>query len=135
MAFHGEYWMQNTLEHPSEEEECMLSAVLSRYSPPRYFLNREQLQSLVDRASDREKSLPKDLETAIKQQIAMLSNTPQLEENIMLDRKPRDIVMTEKRTRSTQGEVPMLYVRRMSHSECEKLQGFPVGWTEIDPEQ
>ena len=86
------------------------------------------------RASARGKSLPENLNRAIKQQIATLSNTPQLEEIILQDRKPKDTVQTEKPIRWTQEEAPTLWLRRMTPSEYENLQGFPKGWTEIDTE-
>ena len=59
-----------------------------------------------------------------------LSSTPQLEENILRDRKPKDIVVTEKPIPWTPEGAPMLYIRRMTPSECERLQGFPQGWTQ-----
>ncbi len=135
MAYHGEYWMQNTLEHHNDVEESTLSQVLETSSPLKFFLSREQLQSLLDRASVRGKSLPPDLEKAIKNQISILSSMPELEENILQGRKQKDIVMTEKPIRLTQEVTQMLSVRRMAPSEYEVLQGFPAGWTEVDTEQ
>ena len=134
MAFHGEYWMQNTLEHHSDAEESTLSEVLEPSCPPRYFLNQEQLRSLLKRASDRGKSLPPDLKKCLENQISILSNTPQLDESIRLDRKPKDTETTKKLTPWIQEAEPTLYVRRLTPSECERLQGFPTGWTEIDIE-
>ena len=58
MAFHGEYWTQNSLEHPSVVEERTLSEVLEPSAPLKYFLNKEQIQSLINRAIDRGTSLP-----------------------------------------------------------------------------
>ena len=134
-AFRGEYLMQNILEHPSEDVECTLSQVIEHSSLLRFFLNVTELQSLIARASDRGKSLPKDLEKSIKNQIYTLSNTPGLAESIQLDRKLKDSEMMEKPTRWIPEEVQMLSVRRMTPSEYETLQGFPKGWTAIDSEQ
>ena len=134
MAFRGEYWMQNTLEHPNAVAESTLSEVLEASAPPRYFLNQEQLQSLLERASARKTSLPQQYKTALTAQISMLSNMPQLAESIQQDRKPKATEMMEKATPSTPEEVPTLFVRRLTPSECERLQGFPPGWTEIETE-
>ena len=47
-------------------------------------------------------------------------------------RKQKDIETMEKLTLSIQGECPMLFVRHLTPLECERLQGFPPGWTEVD---
>lgn len=132
MAFRGVYWMQNTLEHHKDAEESILSEVLDPFCPPRYFLNPEQLKSLLERASASGKPMPEDLKSALEKQITILSSTPQLEENILQDHKPRDTEVMVKPTPSTQEDVLMLYARRLTPLECERLQGFPPGWTEID---
>ncbi len=98
-------------------------------------MNREQLKSLLDRASARGKCLDKAFMDALQRQISTLSSMPELEESIRQDRKPKAIAMMEKLIHLTQEEREMLYVRRLTPSECEILQGFPPGWTEIDTEQ
>jgi hypothetical protein len=64
----------------------------------------------------------------------MLSKMPQLEEYILLARKEKDIDLTEKLGLLTQEEEVTLYVRHMTPSEYEKLQGFPEEWTQVDIE-
>lgn len=103
-------------------------------SEERFFLTTDHLQSLLDRASARNKPLPMELEKAIKNQISILSSMPQLEESIQQARSQKDFVMTEKLGRLIQEVAQMLSVRRMTPSEYEKLQGFPVGWTLVDSE-
>ena len=132
MAFRGVYWMQNTLEHHKDAEESTLSEVLDPFCPPRYFLSPEQLKSLLERASASGKLMPEDLKGAIEEQITILSSTPQLEESILQDRKPKDTEVMVKHTHLIQEDMPMLYARRLTPLECERLQGFPPGWTEID---
>jgi len=135
IAYHGEYLMQNISEHHNGAEESMLSEVLETTAQLRYFLTTSQLQSLLQRALDRGKSLDPDLETLIRKQLHTLSSTPQLEESIQLDRRQRATGMTEKHIPLIHVEELMLYVRRLMPSECERLQGFPQGWTEADIEQ
>lgn len=134
MVFRGECLTLNSSEHPRDVEESSLSEVLDRFVPLRFFLTIDHLQSLLDRASARQKPLPVELETAIKNQISILSNMPQLEESIQQARSQKDFVMTEKLGRLIQEVAQMLSVRRMTPSEYEKLQGFPPDWTLVDSE-
>lgn len=134
MVWHGEYWMLNTLEHHSDAEESSLSQVMETEAPLTYFLHIKHLQSLLHRAEAKGRQLPEDLESAIKKQISILSNTPELEESLKRAPKGLDTEETEKLGRLIEEEKPMLYVRRMLPLEYEQLQGFPVGWTESDTE-
>lgn len=135
IAYHGEFSMLNTLEHHSEDEECTLSEVIEATSQPRYFLSQDQLRSLLERASARGTSLPKDFQQALETQITTLSNMRQLAESQKLDPRLKDTEMMEKVLPSIPEEARMLFVRRMSPSEYERLQGFPSNWTEVDTEQ
>ena len=132
MAFRGECWTQNTLEHHSDAEESTLSQVIEASAPLRYFLNREQLQSLLDRASARGTSMPEDLSDSIQAQLSTLSSMPELDAAIRQDPRQRDTEATERLTLLIREAAPTLCVRRMLPSEYETLQGFPPGWTETD---
>ena len=134
IVFRGECLTLNFSEHPRDVEESSLSEVLDQLVPLRFFLTTEHLQSLLDRATARKKPLPPDLERAIKNQICILFNTPLLEESIQQGRNQKDFVMTKKLGRLIQEAAQMLSVRRMTPSEYEKLQGFPVDWTLVDSE-
>jgi len=135
IAYHGEYWMQNTLEHHKDAEESILSQVLEPSAPPKYFLNQAQISKLIERASAKKISFPADLELALEKSLTTSCNTQQLEEKQAQALKQKATGTTEKHTPLIQEEVPMLYARRLLPSECERLQGFPPGWTEIDTEQ
>ncbi|GAB4175237.1 MAG: hypothetical protein Fur006_05510 [Coleofasciculaceae cyanobacterium] len=134
MVFRGECLTLNSSEHPRDVEESSLSEVLDRSVPLRFFLMTDHLQSLLDRANARNKPLPPDLERAIKNQLYILFNMPQLEESIQQARNQKDFVMMEKLGHLIQEAAQMLSVRRMTPSEYEKLQGFPVDWTLVDSE-
>ena len=135
IVWRGEFWMQNSSEHPSDVEERTLSEVLEPQAPLKYFLNQEQIQSLIARATDRGTSLPPAMMKAYQSQIAFLSNTQALAEEQAQGHKEKVTEMMEKLILSTPEEARMLYVRRMLPSECEVLQGFPKDWTAIDGEQ
>ena len=129
MVFRGEYWTQNTLEHPKDVDVSILSEVLEPSAPLRYFLNREQLQSLINRGEARTIPMDPDLKEIIESQITTLSNMPELEESLAQAHKQKGIETTERLTPAIQEEAPMLYVRRMLPLEYERLQGFPDNWT------
>ena len=126
MVFRGECLTLNSLEHPKDVDESFLSEVLDQFVPLRFFLTTDHLQSLLARSNARNKPLPPELERAIKNQISILSSMPQLEESIQQVRSQKDFVMTEKLGHLIQEAAQMLSVRRMTPSEYDKLQGFPV---------
>ena len=132
MVFRGECWTQNTLEHPKDVEESILSQVIETSVPLRYFLNREQLQSLIKRADSGNIPMPPDLREKIELQITTLSNMPELDAALQRAHRQKDIEMMEKHILATPEEAPMLYVRRMTPLEYERLQGFPEDWTQSD---
>ena len=72
---------------------------------------------------------------AYQNQMFFLSSMQELAEEQAQARKEKATETMEKLILSTPEEARMLYVRRMLPSEYEKLQGFPVGWTETDSEQ
>jgi hypothetical protein len=134
IAYRGEFLMQNILEHHKDAEESMLSQVLEPSAPPKYFLKQDQISKFIERASEKKISLPADLGSALEKSLTISCNTQQSEEKQPQGRKRKATETTAKPTPLIQEEVPMSYVRRLLPSECEKLQGFPAGWTEIDIE-
>ncbi len=134
MVWRGDYLMLNTSEHPSDVVESSLSQVTKTDAPLTYFLHTDHLQSLLHRADARNKPLPMGLRAAIEKQISILSNMPELEESLRQGHKVQDIEAMEKHGHLTEGEVLMLYVRRMLPLEYEVLQGFPEDWTTLDME-
>ena len=135
IVWHGEYWMQDSLEHRKDVEERTLSEVLEPQAPLKYFLSVEQIQSLIARATERGTSLPPAMMKAYQNQISFLSNMQELADEQVQGHKEKATETMEKLILSTPEEARMLYVRRMLPSECEALQGFPKGWTETDGEQ
>ena len=134
IVWHGECWMGNSLEHPSDAEELTLSQVLEPAVPLKYFLNPSEIQSLIYRAESRGTSLPEKLMRAYQKQLSFLSSMQESIENPLPDLREKDIETTEQHILSIPEEERMLYVRRMTPLEYERLQGFPDGWTAIDTE-
>ena len=127
--------MRNTLEHHKDVEESTLWEVMETSAPLEYFLKREQLELWISRAWEKNFPVPEELSNAIEMQISSLSNTQVSVGKQVPAHKLKDLGTTVKPTPSTQEEVPTLFVRRLMPSECERLQGFPKGWTETDTEQ
>jgi hypothetical protein len=134
MAFLGEYLTLSTSERPNDAKECTLSGLMEASAPLRFFLDQDQVRSLLNRAQVRNKPLPEELDRALRAHISILSNTPGLAERLKQAHKERDTETTERPSPSTLEEAPMLFVRRLLPSECERLQGFPVGWTDLNCE-
>jgi hypothetical protein len=132
MAFRGECLTQNILEHPNDVVVSTLSQVVGRYAPLKYFLNPVQITKWLARASAKGISVPDAMQQALEIQASTPFSTPPSEEAQKQVRKRRATATTAKPTRSTRGEVPTLFVRRMLPSEYEKLQGFPENWTATD---
>ena len=134
MAFRGECWTLNTLEHHSDDDVSTLSQVVVRSAPLKYFLNQAQLQKWLKRAKTKKLLLPTDLSKALELQASTQFSTPLLGDSRAQGRKAKDSGTTAKPTRLTQEEARTLFVRRLLPSEYEKLQGFPENWTATDIE-
>lgn len=61
----GEYMMLNFGECPSEERGSLLSLILEEAPPPKYFLSAKACRGILERATKKEKKLPKQLEDAL----------------------------------------------------------------------
>ena len=75
MASHGESWMLNTSEYPSDGVASSLSDVLETGELPRqYWLSGRACRGILRRAEKRGKELPWALQSAL---LAVASQTPQ----------------------------------------------------------
>ncbi|MCA0458503.1 MAG: DNA cytosine methyltransferase [Chloroflexi bacterium] len=133
-VWRGAYLTQNISEHPNVAAESSLSQVIEHSAPLQYFLTNKHLNSLLDRATARNKPLPPEMEHAIQKQISILSNMQQLEENTQPAHNPKDTETMGKLGHLTPEEAEMFSVRRMMPLEYERLQGFPENWTLLDTE-
>jgi hypothetical protein len=67
MAFPGGWLTQDTSEYPSDAVECSLSAVLETTVSERYALSARAAKGILRRADARGKTLPVELETALRE--------------------------------------------------------------------
>ena len=68
-ASHGDKWMLNIGESPSEERESHLSWILEDNVPEKYYLSAQACRGILNRASRRGKELPEILKTALEDMI------------------------------------------------------------------
>jgi hypothetical protein len=109
MAFRGELWTLDTSESPNDGVECSLSQVLNPTAPQRFSLSAKAASGILRRAGRRDKVLPAALQTALES----LAHSP-------------DALAKE----STAPLMSLLSsVRRLTPTECERLMGWPDGWT------
>lgn len=105
----GECWTADTSECPSGgDASTSLLDVIEADVPPRFYLSPRAAAGMLRRAEKRAVVLPGALATAL----AQLAASPEDTEN----------ATTQKPKTSSQ-------VRRLTPSECERLQGLPTGWT------
>jgi site-specific DNA-cytosine methylase len=104
----GECWTLSTSESPNEGGAySSLPDALEADAPPRFYVSQRGAAGILQRAVRRGKHLPKPLESALRDRSAQ---------------QPTNDPTTSMDTRH-------MLVRRLTPTECERLQGFPDGWT------
>jgi hypothetical protein len=117
----GESWTADTSTCPSGGgASTSLADVLEASVPPRYCLSPRAAAGILRRAARRGKTLPGALRAAL----ASLARTsePKPDSPIMPDNSP-EVAASQDRA------IPPSSVRRLTPTECERLQGLPDGWT------
>lgn len=152
-ALGGEFTMLNIGESPNVAVESRLSQIMEEHPHPKYCLSAKACLGILNRAKRRGKPLPEALENALIQQSQESSLYKGCGERSMVE---REVVITygldrasfnqgknaqfgfsleeEKigaQTAKGPGAVFRDIVRRLTPLECERLQGFPDGWTDI----
>lgn len=105
----GELWTADTSECPSGGGAySSLRDVLEADAPSRFYLSPRAAEGILRRADRRGRDLPEELDTALR-----TLSTPSKGDQ------------TSRTPRPTSSSL----VRRLTPTECERLQGFPDGWT------
>ena len=109
----------STSEWPSDAVVCTLSDILEARVPPKYYLSPKACAGILRRAERRGRKLPELLEAALR-----MTST---------DTEPTSPIPCTPAARSTTTgrSTPTYSVRRLTPTECERLQGFPDGWTTL----
>jgi hypothetical protein len=131
----GECWTADTSECPSEGGACSsLADVLLDTAPARFYLSPRAAAGIVRRADKRGRELPRALAEALQ---ALASAHPGDGRKTTRTSSTPSIGRTEGRTttaprRDISSPDPSpngSTVRRLTPTECERLQAFPDGWT------
>lgn len=77
IASHGEYWTRNSSEWPSDAAVCFLSDILEPNPPQRFSLSPTACQGILNRAVKRGRSLPAELDAALRAQASSTAPRPE----------------------------------------------------------
>lgn len=128
----GECWTVDTSECPSDGGvSSSLPDVLEADVAPRFYLSQRAAAGILRRAERRGKALPEHLESALRElsgQAATRDEADQTTSTGTGRSSPKHlppVIATTQRQRISSS------VRRLTPTECERLQGFPDGWTVI----
>lgn len=139
----GECWIAVTSECPNGEgESSSLADVVMAEVAPRFFLSRKAAAGILRRAVRRGRVLPEALRTALE----ALAHSPDARpddstakpKTSWFNGKPTEAIGSKtsetehsRPTLAEPTESPSSSVRRLTPTECERLQGLPMGWTAI----
>ncbi|RGT04226.1 hypothetical protein DWX55_06165 [Collinsella sp. AF19-7AC] len=76
MVSHGEFWTRNSSEWPSDAAVCFLSDILEPNPPQRFSLSPTACQGILNRAVKRGRSLPAELDAALRAQASSTALRP-----------------------------------------------------------
>ena len=154
-----EFWTLNISDAPNDAKESSLSDVLEANAPPRYYLSKRAVQGMVARSKKWGKSSYVFLQETDKDETQKLKHLSlqRLEQALTPTKITEPIsspqpfrlqtaiepTLGQKETLSPkplgkpQGETLALYgktliLRKLTPTEKEKLQGFPVDWTLVE---
>lgn len=121
--FRGALLTLGTSESPSGAVEYSLSRVLESTSPQRFCLSAKAAVGILRRANRRGKNLPPALNQAL---MSLALSSPDTIKELPAQLK------TDNSSSIPQGQHS---VRRLTPVECERLMGWPDGWTIPEPSQ
>ena len=155
IASRGECWTRDGSESPSDAVVCSLSDMLDRNVPERFYLSPRAARGILRRCEKRGRTLPIPLRLALTRLATMEDSAPSPESISSSTPNPAETCGSESATNraqsrarkhppsptpstptaghtgeSTESQKPLL-VRRLTAIECERLQGFPEGWTDV----
>ena len=138
MTSPGDCWTADTSEcHSGGGVSSSLADVLLDEVPPRFYLSQKAAAGILRRASRRNKKLPGALRTALEALARSPHQSDGTEKAKTSSQSPSEPKTPSKAdTETTLTMTPtssQAQVRRLTPTECERLQGFPDGWTILRP--
>jgi len=154
MAYRGAFSIASSSESPSVAAECSLSDILVAHAHPKYSLSPKAAAGILRRAEKRGKDLPASLTVALQALAGMtkqdLSPNPceqtagaeatatemrgmSLQPLLigMADRQPQPLIDQGQANECPTKTDSNMSVRRLTPTECCRLQGLPDGWTHV----
>ena len=143
MVFRGELLTLASSESPKGAVEYSLSRVLEATAPERFFLSAKAAAGILRRAGRRGRNLPKALSEALTSLARSYPDTTRdlqaplkMDSSSSLPPSPEaDSAEGLDQTITTPKEISSSLVRRLTPVECERLMGWPEGWTIPTTEQ
>jgi hypothetical protein len=137
MVFHGELLTRASSESPKGAVEYSLSRVLEPTAPERFFLSAKAAVGILRRANRRGRKLPGALNEALLSLALSLPDITKEPQALLktdnssspLPSPVEDLVEDLEPMTTTPKETNSLSVRRLTPVECERLMGWPDGWT------
>ena len=126
--------MRSFGEYPKEENVSLLSQILEETAPQKYYLSERATKGIL-RRNEIKGGVPEVLEKALKGE-EFAEGTTLTEKRFFKWYEDDTSVTLRRRSASYGGGSEVLViekdgVRRLTPTECERLQGFPDGWTDI----
>lgn len=123
----GAFWTVVSSECPNGGGECSsLADVVGAIVAPRFYLSPKAAAGILRRAERRRRGLPGDLTVALRElardRASDTTPTPTISSSPLTDAEAAPTTTRPKVDNSSS-------VRRLTPTECERLQGFPDGWT------
>lgn len=122
MFSRGESWTAVISESPSGAVESTLSDILEPNVPPRFFLSPRAAKGILRRAAKRGRELP----TALREALESVAGPSTLRQGLSGRTTPNPPSGTGMPTLGSVGAATPMSVRRLSPTECERLQAFPT---------
>lgn len=126
----GECWTVDTSECRSDGGvSSSLPDVLEADVAPRFYLSQKAAAGILRRAERRGKALPEHLESALQELSGQAATRGEADSTTLTDRERSSPKHLPPATDTTPRQRISSFVRRLTPTECERLQGFPDGWT------
>lgn len=140
-ASRGGYSTLSFSDSPNDARGCFLLDILqeTRVVPPRFYLSRKACAGILRRAQKRAKKLPERLAASLAAASEQLISIRTEPSSSSTDARRLPSLSPYQRWRASAGlpkDAPSgsstassMRVRRLTPTECERLQGFPDHWT------
>lgn len=133
-----DYWTVNTSESPNDAKECSLLDVLEDCVPQKFYLSRKAVEGMIRRSKkwgrggyvfllETGKDKTRRLRRLSLQELEQLLSEPKKQATESADLSHKHLGQPKEEILALYGKTLML--RKLTPTEKEKLQGFPINFT------